>query len=61
MRQTTNVTCMEKIPGDPGVGGKILLKLTVMIRVEEGSVDNLVEDRYQSRVRLVTIMKIRVS
>ena len=55
------MTCMEKIPGDPGVGGKILLKLTVMIRVEEGSVDNLVEDRYQSRVRLVTIMKIRVS
>jgi len=51
----------KKQQGDLEVGGRIILKLALMIWVDEVWVDHLVEDRYQSRIRLVTIMKIRVS
>jgi len=46
LRYTVNVACMEKkLQGDLGVGGRIILKLTVMLLVDELWVDHLVEDR----------------
>jgi hypothetical protein len=51
----------KKLPEDLGVGGRIILKLMLMIWVEEVWVDHLVGGRYQSRVRPATVMKIRVS
>ena len=51
----------KKLQRDLGVGGRIILKLTLMVWIDKVWVDHLVEDRYRSLVRLATVFKIRVS